>query len=834
MLVLINYLNSQSKQELAEFGEKLTFIFGVLLTLVSLASPIVRSLNLLFSTVTLVTISKQYPSRVGLAYITQITGVLTFCSIINVLDPYLSIQIWASILVAVTVLGWMLSLSDGIWERSRWHIGLGLAALSYSLLWLHAESSWIGSSHVNEYWGLVWLIIPLTLTSIANLGFKRISNTWLSVGALGLSQLLTLPVSGARLISLAFATALMVPNTYYLQELKSAVINVAFGLSFIAALLWEGVPSLPHLSLAGWYLVGAISVMSLWLGREGLRRQNSTFALWQIYALAFDKWAIALCGFELLVLSFHSVLVYQGLAHPGFLYLVASAITLAGIVYRSRRRFTDWGFYGVSLCLELFTAELLSFGEYSLIRISIANIALGLSTQLLGEWLQRRNRIERLPNRWHILPLVYGVFGAVLRWHTFTNWTGLASFAVALIAIGVGRRHQEFKPLVYLGLFGVSIAAYELLLYQIQGGRLGDQLIAMSVLGTAIMYAYRVLTPWLLNYLHLTSVELKIIAHIHWFISSYFLLSACFTGTHLNWVGLGSGVFLVRYAIFQARSFQQERISISEAWVYLGLLQVACLKVLLLKIPVIQPLEQQLVYWQVAIASIIAYFFYILPWESWGWYKRPWQRSAYILPLIFIIWQNKIESNPINLLIAASFYIFVAKVANELRFTYISLVLCDWLLFNWFRALNLSDALWYVILVGVSLLYIAQLDPYLRLPESRADRHVLRLFSSGAICLWALIFHQDMALIPGALSLVAIFAGLALRVRAFLYIGLASFFTTSFYQLVVLSFLYPFIKWVVGLVVGIILISLAANFETRRQKLYSLLRNTTAQLQTWE
>ncbi len=72
------------------------------------------------------------------------------------------------------------------------------------------------------------------------------------------------------------------------------------------------------------------------------------------------------------------------------------------------------------------------------------------------------------------------------------------------------------------------------------------------------------------------------------------------------------------------------------------------------------------------------------------------------------------------------------------------------------------------------------------------------------------------------------------QVRAFLYVGVATFFITGFYQLVVLSLRYPFFKWVIGLLVGIILISLAANFEPRRQKLNSLLRNTTGELQEWE
>jgi uncharacterized membrane protein YqjE len=160
-------------------------------------------------------------------------------------------------------------------------------------------------------------------------------------------------------------------------------------------------------------------------------------------------------------------------------------------------------------------------------------------------------------------------------------------------------------------------------------------------------------------------------------------------------------------------------------------------------------------------------------------------------------------------------------------------ILIDWALFRWFSGLHLTDALWYVTLIGLSLLYVAQCDPGLRLPEMKASRHWLRFLGSGLICGWAIVFHQDTAFVPGIFSLIAIFAGLALRVRAFLYVGVGTFFITSFYQLVIFSLRYPFFKWVVGLLVGIVLISIAANFETRREQLNSLLRNTTEELQEW-
>ncbi|MGH2413394.1 MAG: hypothetical protein ACRDEA_06830, partial [Microcystaceae cyanobacterium] len=559
------------KVQLAHFGEKLTLVFGSFLTIVSLVNPTLRSLNLLLSTITLLSVSqRRVPIRISLVYITQIAGILTLCSMIDRFFPHLNTQVWASIVLAVAVAEWFFScLGNGVWQGSAWYMGLGLGALSYALLWMNAESAWFGSGNGSENWGLIWLITPITLTGIAIFGFKSSANTvacptlnaWLSVVALGFAQSLTLLLPGGRLIGLAVASALMFVNTYYLQHKLCAEITVGFGLNFIAALLWEGVPGLPRLSLQGWFVAASVCTVGLWLVRKLLnRRENELVA---IYAKATDKWAIALCSVELLLLSVHSTLVYQRLTQPGFLYLASSIIILGAIVYRSWQQPTNWGFYGIGWCLELLIAEVLGFSESSIIKIAIANIALGLLTQLLGEWWRSKHRLEQLPNRWHILPMVYGVFGVALRSSSFANWTGLSTLAVAFIAIGVGRRRQELKPLVYLGLVGVSISAYELLFYQllqVSGGAYGDGLIAMSVLGTGIMYAYRILSPWLIDYLRLTSEELKVIAHIHWAVSSCLLLWATFTPIAINrLVGLGTGIFLIRYAIFQGGYHPQSK-----------------------------------------------------------------------------------------------------------------------------------------------------------------------------------------------------------------------------------------------------------------------------------
>ncbi|MEH2311927.1 MAG: DUF2157 domain-containing protein [Nostoc sp.] len=843
MVALTDSLYRSQKRELAKFGELLTLLLGTFLTTIAIVNPTLRSLNLLFSTITLTFVTqRRSPSSFPLVYLTHIIGVLTFCSTINWLLPTLSQQAWASILLALMVAEWRFSLNQGLWQHSAWDIGLGLAAASFFLLWINTESSWYGVADSRAYWGVIWLVTPIALMGVANSTIieRRTTSRYLSVLAVIIAQLLTLQLPGTRLIGLAVGIGLMFANTRYFRNQVSAVITEGFALSFIGALLWIGVPGLPRLTVAGWFVASAIATLTLWLTRTVLRQRTNELAI--IYAAANDKWAIALCGFELFSLTLHSILIYSGFINSRFLYLAATAITLAAIVYRSWRQPTNWAFYGIGWGLELVTDQALGFGERSTVRIAIANIALGLIAQLVGEWWRRRHQLERLPSSFHILPLIYAAFSVLLRLDTFTEWTGLYSLGVALIIIGVGRRRENFKPLLYLGIIGVSISAYELLFYQMlqaSGGALGDGLIAMSALGTSIMYAYRILSSRLISYLRLTPQELKGIAHIHWAWSSCLLMAAIPLPIGVNrLVGLATGVFLIRYAIFQGRNSRTSPrilggITIAEMWVYLGLLEVAGMRIYWRETAVGRFWAGPLVPWNGAIACVVAYFLYILPWESWGWSKRPWQQAAYIIPLI-ILWETRLQTYPITLLLAAGFYIFLAKVGENIRFTYISVALIDWALYRWFNSLHFTDVLWYVTPIGLSLLYIAQVDTQLKLPDYKASRHILRVLGSGLICGWAILFNQNTAWIPGIFSLIAIFAGLGLRVRAFLYIGTATFLITTIYQSVIFSLHYSFLKWVVGLLVGILLIYIAANFETRRAQITSLIRSAIDEFQSWE
>jgi hypothetical protein len=574
-------------------------------------------------------------------------------------------------------------------------------------------------------------------------------------------------------------------------------------------------------------------VLGLWFTRQFLVSRETPRKT--IYIQALNKWAIALCIGELFLLTIHSVLVYQGIAKAEILYLLAIAITLAAVVFRTWKYPTNRGFYAIGLSLELLVSETLAFSGRSGVKIAIANIILAIATQLVGEFWLRKHRLQRLPNSFHILPLIYGIFSVILRLDIFTNYTGILTFGVALIMLNVGRRGKELKPVLFLGIVGISVSAYEILIYhmlQSSGGAYGDGLIAMSALGAFIMYAYRLLSPWLTSYLRLSTAEVQIIAHFHWILSSFLLVSGIFAPIGINrFVGLGTGLFLSRYAIFQAR--HTEKNIADDTWVYLGLIEAGIVSYLLKDIPIGRLFAQQLLPWNAAITCIAALIIYILPWQRFGWSKTPWRNAAYVIPLL-VLYSTWLEVNSITLILVAAFYLFIAKANQQIRFTYISISLINWALWNCFRDFNLTDLLWYITTVSLSILYIAQIDPSLQQPQMKDNRHLLRMLGTSLICGYALILHQDSAWIPGIFSLIGIFVGLALRVRAYLYIGTITFMSTSIYQLVIFSLRYPFLKWVVGLLVGIALISIAANFETRKEQLNSIFRNNSNGIQEWE
>ena len=877
MVWVTNWIYHRQQINLSKFSEKICLGFGVFLNILSWQNPLTIFLNLLASTITLtIFITRRQATRINLIYLTHITGLLSIFSGINYFLPDLSLTTWAIILLIMMVSEWgIFILQTKITAETRivtpkssisllscfclsaWHLGLVLAVISY-ILWLSNLENFSPNicttinCQLSAKWGIIWLITPLALTTISSkiISFRKIAAK-LSVAALIMLQSLTLWQPETRLIGLGLAIILMLINTKNILTQTAANITVGFVLTFITICLWSGALGLPPISGVEWLLILSLYLVSLWLLYSRIIQLSGK--LFNIYPQALDGWTIILCCLELIILTIHSLGIYWKIINPSIIVIISATLTLFAIGYRglikqkaenSSLTFSLNNFvqsnatiYSFSWALELLTVEILGSVNKSIISLAIANLALGLFVQILGDWLQRKVGINNLSKSWQIIPLLYGILGALLRVTIFNNWTGLTSLALSFILIGVGKRQPQLKPILYLGILGISISAAELLSYQIFTLSLGEKLVAYASLGTTITYSYRLLSPWLLDYLKLTAIEIKNIANIHWAISSLILLLLAGYNLKSNPIlGLTTAILLSRYAIMQGKN--NPNLQQAETWIYLGVIEGYAVTIYIINL---LSITEILLSWLGAIAAIISYFIYLLPWENWGWTQKPWRRISLIIPIITIVITNlRLDFTLpwfwyVSILITAGFYIVISKVNQQIQLTYISVGLINYALVIWLNNLGASiQTLLYITPIGLSLLYVAKVDPYLKLPKNKNIRHNLQILGSGIICFVALLENQWTGLLSGIISIVVIFAGLGLRTRAFLYVGTITLIINVFNQLIVLNSLYSFFKWVISLIVGIAFIWIAASFETRREQINNLLQNWIEELEKWE
>ena len=632
-----------------------------------------------------------------------------------------------------------------------------------------------------------------------------------------------------RLISLGTGTILLLAQSYFLPHFLTAFITIASCLGFRSVALLLISTSWKIAVIPLWIISDSLTLITLWLLWSYLKRKNNRLAT--IYTKVIDVWGIILCAIILVLLTFHSVAIYWQYIEPSLMSIMAILLLFFAIIYRTRQQTNNYTFYALGSALELFTIHLIAVFDQSLITLAIVNVILGFILQVLGEWWQTRTQTAEALSSLHILPLLYGALGTALRWNFFNSWTGLASFGFALIVIGIGRRKEQFKPLVYLATLLVSWSAYELLFYQIASFSWGDKYLSMAALATTIMYGYRLYSPWLSSYLHLTARELKIMAHLHWILGSIFLgVSLLYPFTSRPIIGLGSGVFLSQYAIMEGRNFLKPVQG--EIWVYLGFLEAGSVGAYaLLTLPFSNYFNNLLNHWIGLVLPLLGVVVYSLPWGQWGWSRRPWNLLAFVLPLIGGL-TTLLSLNYINLWVAAICYGVLAKMSQKPRLFYLSLLLVNIAAYPWINQLNALGSLAYSIVLWLSLLLIIMIEPRCQGERGKPIRHYLRLIATGFLCMNTIFSYTNI--IPGIVGLTLIVLGLSLRIRAFLFIGTLTFIINVFYQLVILSFSYPLLKWILGLLIGLTFIWIAASFENRRTQISTLVNHWMREFAHWE
>lgn len=824
MMAIANKFDRDQKPELAKFTEEIALVFGLGLTALSLFAPATRALNLIASTAILRRSIQRKQNPTWLIYVTHGLGLAGLIAAIDWRFPTLDQSAWACIFLGSAIAEWGFSQlrNRTQWHQNAWYFGFALATLSYVFFF-----------NLPFKWAIVWILIPAVLSAIAVRDeSKRTVASGSSAIALLLVQLLAVQDRTTGLLSLGIATVLMLVNTRCLQRIDAVALTFGFGFGMIGWGIWHW---LPGFAVESWLCVGAIVVALLWQFQRWGQSHRSNFVT--LYARAADGWAIGLGAIVLFGLSLHTFEVYQATVQPNGVTIAAIGIIAGALVFRTWQTARSVTTIGIGIGLELLIAQSLAWFEPSLARLSVANMGLGLFILLMGEVWQRRT--ERRSQAWDVLPLVYGILALSLRSQMFANWTGWVSLGVAAIAITIGRRDSQLKPLTYLGIIGTSIAAYELLLYHVRILSLSDQLMSIATVGAVLMLLYRIPRSRLFRILNLSSEEIRPLAHLHWGVSSVVLSLAAISTLidpaapgKLALVGFTTGMILSLYAIWQAR--HRPPLAIVEIWLYAGLLEAAGLIWYLSTKPWFSGLFSAVVRpYAGTISAIVAFLMFVLPWDRFGWARQPWQRVALALPLLVLIGTSAIV-HPVSLIVVAVFYALVASIRRQVRWTYLSIGLINWLVFDQLHQLNVEVLFWQVLPIGLSILYFAQVEPSFTQVSGREARHYVRICGVGLMGATALLTQENYGILPGIVGLIAIFAGLGLRVRAFLYVGTVVFLLNVINQLIVFIALYSLLKWIIGLCLGILLIWIAANFETRREQMNTLMQNWVTQLQQWE
>ncbi|HEY9762595.1 MAG TPA: hypothetical protein V6D07_08725 [Trichocoleus sp.] len=833
LVVVADVFYRKNNRKLAQFSESSALVLGSILTTISLASAPLLVINLIASTVTaLIATLRRQPLQRSRVYLVHALALMTVVVTIADRWPALSATGWT--LVAFGLMAVDLLLSGNrrtLWQESAWDLGRLLAGLAYLLLLTQLLERDFQSGL-----SLLGLSIPLVLLLVR--GYST------SVLALGLTAPLTLGLPWTRLVGLGMATALAATNSYFIREEAVAMLTLGFGLGSVVSLLHDGVPTLvPNNTY--WYLVGAIATLLLWLVWRWLpvqaQAQESGNSLRGIYGAACDRWGFILTGVILLGLTLESGLLYADLRPPYGAYVGALVMLAGAIVSRFWRQPQPLAVYSLGWTVELLVIEGLRWQDGTVLTLAAANLGLGVLTLGLALGLRgvqtRRDNFLSLPDLispLRHLALIYALLAVGLRASDFTAWTGWIILGASLIALEVGR--QARRPwLRWLALAGVSLGWYELVLYQLSrasGGYPSDGLVVLAAVALLIMLAYRLSASLLDRRLALPEAELLVAAHTHWGIGSLLMLLSAGAalvsgGLGLPWLALAVGLAFVGYALWQGRS--PGSLETQSLWIYLGLAElVGWVAYLRLAFPALRGLDD----WWGAVACGVAVALYWLPWSQWGWPQQPWRRMAVGVPLTILLITGGLDHVP-SLWIAAGFYGWLAWSSRRLRLSYLSAGLIVWAVWVWLETQAIYDSVAFVAPVGLALLYGAEVDPAFREPANREARHWFRVVGSGLILGVALFSERWTGLPVGIVSLAAIALGLVARTRAYLYVGTVVFGLNAVNQLIVLNADYPFIKWVIGIVVGIGLIWVAADFERRRDQWLSLAQGWVQELNRW-
>ncbi|MGB3670553.1 MAG: hypothetical protein WA984_10605 [Phormidesmis sp.] len=864
MLVFARYLRRQPQNSpqnsLSQITQQLALVLGFGLTIISAGNPFTAAVILSLSTLTLIAVLRRQPSHSApshsapshsaeLMALAQGAGLLAITSWIHYFAPELSLANWARIALGMAIAHFVLHLGlrHPTLQRNFWWAGLGLAVISYGLL--------INSYDDQPHW--LWLLVPVTLTLVAH--HRQAPYPQMAAGIAIGTLVLHVPWMDswtAAIAALTIGTLCAAFNSRLLRDRYSAFFTVGVALLLAGSLAWVGLIRQLDNSVSRMMIFWVIEIGSLWLIQRGLMRRSNEMAL--VYVRATRIWAALMLAIFLLwgtIVAATTATVpvlTDGLeiTHARYL-LAATCILITALIEFIRYRPMEWRYYSLALAVEIALIMALQLQGFGPVKLGIVTLALALVVQIVADiWVKRRPPYR---NSWHAIPLAYAGIGWLLGHLSFQANTGFFTLAVGVLLLGIGRRRTGFEGFSYAGLLAVSAGTYELLVYkllQASGGFPGDGITLLAGLALAIAALYQLCRPWAPTFLKLSAQAISLAGQGHWAIGSFLCLFAAVEGlSQPRGIALWTGcsLLLAGYALLIGnRRWSVNTFSFSHAaWTSIGL--AGALLCIAYDRYVWFPDRARLFTWGGVIACTIGLALYTLPWERLGW-AASWRRLGLWLPMLTLsITLGYVQTQ--GLLIVAAFYAWMAKQSDRVRLSYFSLLLLDFSLLDYLSIRGWLTHITLGLMFGLSVLYIAEVEPYLqenggqgtnnKSAAKRQQRHWLRMLASGLIGLSALYQTEisaqflGFAAIAVLIGIALIFAGLILKVRAFLYIGTATFIAQILRVLWLFVSANSLLLWAVGIVLGLIFIWVAATFESRRSQLGTQLSSWTSALENW-
>ena len=837
----------QRQPRIAQQIDSVALVLGIGLALTSFGSSLTAAANLTLSTLTLIVVGRSRRSF-ELATLTHLAGLGAIALCIDYFVPDLSTAGWVYVALGSAIaelLGHLIIRSDR-WRKNLWFGGLGLSAICYGL----TVQTLMSSGKLTHLGGWLWLTIPIVLSIVAN--HRRALHPKAAVAAsMGAFLLQTswLFIDFPTAIAfLAIATLCTGLNSRIWRSLYSALFAIGSAISLAATVLLYGYSKFPNAEPSSFLIFWALGIGSLWFLPRLLARRESDLAAY--YRTASWRWGFVL--FSVFAL-FYTVLAGVSLqtlisGDPSLLkdskYAIPALILLGSVLIEAiRHRPAEWRYWSLAWAVETTAVIELAEGQSSISAIAITTLVLSAIALIAGDLWVKKHPGYRFS--WHGIPLVYAAIGGGLAHANFTAWTGLYTIAIALLLTAIGRRKPQLNAASYLGLLLFTTGAYELLVYrlsQASGGSPGDGATLLAALALAIALAEKWLAPWLQRYLKIPAAALQNTAHLHWGFGS--LLSALALTAGLSesygtalWTAIA--LLLAGYALSIGNRFWTPRPSPAThaVWTSIGLIEVL-LCIAFSRFEIFFDRATVLA-WATVITCAVSAIVYRLPWHRWGWPVRPFKLLSIWLP-IFTVAATAIQIKIPGLLIVSAFYAWMAKTRDRIRISYLSIFLLDWAILDYLDSQSLLTDLSVALVAGLSILYVAQVDPYFQSIQQRQQRHILRILASIAIALTALYqaeVSEPMLLFAGitlVLCVGFIFAGLILKVRAFLYVGTLAFVVQIVRVLWIFISTYSLLLWAVGIVLGLMFIWIAATFESRRSQVTTLLNAWTSALDTWD